>query len=269
MTGGATLGDALATYKDEGIARLNGSRRRRAEQEAERFAAWYGLSKRTGELKPYDVESFVGTISEFSSDASDRVEALRQFLEFLHKSGQTETNLKSHAKAPRVKGKRRSTGTNQGAVVHKLTAEGHSQLTKELEALKAMRADISAAISAARADKDFRENAPLDAAREKQALNEARITEIEAVLKHVEIIDGANGAKDGIDIGSTIIVRNVGSDREQRFTLVHPREVDAKAGKISLDSPVGKALLGRAVGDKVEVQAPSGTLVLQITRVES
>jgi transcription elongation factor GreA len=127
---------------------------------------------------------------------------------------------------------------------------------------------VRSSAQSARHAKDFRENAPLDAAREKQALNEARIKEIESILKHAQIVE-SNGGGEGINIGSTIVVRNLKTEREQTFTIVHPREVNPTAGKISVESPVGKAVLGRGEGDEVEVQAPAGTMRLKIESVDS
>jgi transcription elongation factor GreA len=189
-------------------------------------------------------------------------------LDFLNRAGFTALNLKKEAKVPRVKGMKRSSAAREETIVHRLTADGHALLTRELEDLKAMRGEIQRAISAARQDKDFRENAPLDAAREKQALNEARIKEIESILKHAQIVE-SNGGGEGINIGSTIVVRNLKTEREQTFTIVHPREVNPTAGKISVESPVGKAVLGRGEGDEVEVQAPAGTMRLKIESVDS
>jgi transcription elongation factor GreA len=270
MTSGVSAGEALASYLKDGTAKLNGTRRRWAESQAERFVTWWGKSKPVLDLKPYDIESFVAsTVSGHSSDAGERVEGLRHFLDFLNRSGYTPLNLKKEAKVPRVKGMKRNNASREETVVHRLTAEGHASLTRELEELKAMRSEIQQAISAAREDKDFRENAPLDAAREKQAFNEARIKEIESILKHSQIIESNGGGASGISIGSTITVHNLQTEREQRFTIVHPREVDPTAGKISVESPVGKAVLGRGEGDEVEVQAPAGVMRLKIKSVDS
>ena len=269
MTSGASANDALRLYLKEGTGKLNGTKRRLAETQAERFVHWWGGDKPVTDLKPYDVESFVGnTVSGNSSDAAERVEGLRHFLDFLSKSSYTDLNLKKEAKVPRVKGMKRSNAAREETVVHRLTAEGHASLSKEFEDLKAQRSEIQQAISAAREDKDFRENAPLDAAREKQAFNEARIKEIESILKHAQIIQ-ANGGGSGVVIGSTVVVRNLQTEREQRFTIVHPREVNPTAGKISVESPVGKAVLGRGMGDEVVVQAPAGAMRLKIESVDS
>lgn len=268
MTDSVTLGKALSKFRDEGSATLKGAKRRSAEAQAKSLAEWYGPERPAKDLTPYNVESFIaGRISGHSSDVADRVEGLRNFLDYLAKENLTTSNLKKDAKVPRIKGMKRASATREEAPVHRLTAEGIAGLNEELQERIMHRAEIANSITEARADKDFRENAPLDAAREKQAMNEARIQEIENLLRHAQVVD-AHGSPNGIDIGSTIIVRSLPGEREQRFTLVHPRETNPRAGKISVESPVGKALLGRAVGEEIKVQAPSGVLVMKIQSVE-
>ncbi|MEX2237600.1 MAG: transcription elongation factor GreA [Dehalococcoidia bacterium] len=268
MTTAKTLADALQQYLEEGSTKLIGMKRRLAENQAERFVKWVKPDTALDNVRPYDVESFVNAnISGHASDAADKVEGLRHFLEYLGKTS-AAINLKKEAKVPRVKGLKRGTSSREETVVHQFTAEGHASLTAELEMLKNQRHDIQASIGAARADKDFRENAPLDAAREKQALHESRIKEIENLLKHAEIMPSGGDGRRGVHVGSTIIVANAKSGKEQRFTIVHPREVNPQAGKISIESPVGKAVLGKMPGDEVEVQAPSGMLVLTIRSIE-
>jgi transcription elongation factor GreA len=266
MTSADTVGEALKLYLQDTSLKLNGTKRRSADSQAQRFTEWVKPQSALSDLKPYDVESFInGTVSGHSSDASERVDGLRHFLDYLFKA-HGAPNLKKEAKVPRVKGIKRSAGTREETVVHRLTADGFKALTEELENLRGQRKDIQGAISDARADKDFRENAPLDAARERQALNESRITEIEAILKHSEIVH-SNGSA-GVNVGSTIVVRNLKTDREQKFTIVHPREVNPSAGKISIESPVGQAVVGRGPGEEVEVQAPSGSIAFRIESVE-
>lgn len=268
MSNRPTLMDALRKFQDEGLNGLKGGKRRAAEAQAKNLADWYGGVRPATELTPYHIESFIaGKISGHSSDAAEKVEGLRNFLDYLSVAGYTETNLKKDAKVPRVKGMKRASASREEAVINKFTAEGHADLTHELTERIAHRAEIALSITDARADKDFRENAPLDAAREKQAMNEARIKEIEELLKHSQVINGSGPGK-GIDIGSTVVVQRLPDELEQRYTLVHPRETNPGAGKISVESPVGKALLGRSVGEEVSVQAPSGTLVMKIHSVE-
>ena len=127
--------------------------------------------------------------------------------------------------------------------------------------------EIAEDLRAAMADKDFRENAPLDAARDQQAHLEARIHLIEDQLRHAVIIDPeTKGGR--ANVGSTVKVLNLDVDREQTFQLVSPSEVDPQGGKISVESPVGNAVINHIPGDEVLVKAPSGPVRLRVLDVE-
>jgi transcription elongation factor GreA len=116
------------------------------------------------------------------------------------------------------------------------------------------------------ADKDFRENAPLDAARDEQAHIEMRIRDLEEKLRNAVIID--EQAKGGrANVGSFVRLLNLSTSKEQQFTLVSPAEVDPKNGKISIQSPVGIAVQNRSEGDEVTVNAPSGPIPFRIVEV--
>jgi transcription elongation factor GreA len=115
-------------------------------------------------------------------------------------------------------------------------------------------------------DKDFRENSPLDAAKEKQGHIEARIREIEAMLKRAVIVDGA--LQTGrVRVGSKVRVKNLGSEKITEYSIVGPTEANAAEGKISSVSPVGKALINAAAGDEVNVDVPAGTMTLIVEAV--
>ena len=148
-----------------------------------------------------------------------------------------------------------------------MTLEGVALLEHELEELKARRPQIARELHAAMADKDFRENAPLDAARDTQAHLEARIRSIEDQLRHAVIIDPET-KRGRANVGSRVKVLNLSQDREQTFQLVSPSEVDPADGKISVESPVGSAVIDRVPGDEVEVRAPAGSVRLRVLEVE-
>jgi transcription elongation factor GreA len=192
---------------------------------------------------------------------------LRAFLSFVKKERFTGVNLASHLRlrksATPTRGGRAATPTSS-----RLTAEGHAALAAEMEELKAQRPRIAEDLRRAMMDKDFRENAPLDATRERQAHVESRISEIETLLKHAEVLQekAASGAK--AQLGSTLFLRNLASGAEVRYTLVSPSEVKPTEGKISIASPVGKALLERAVGEEVEVSAPAGVLRFRVEEIQ-
>ena len=147
-----------------------------------------------------------------------------------------------------------------------MTIEGLAGLEKEVAELKAERPVIAELLRTAMADKDFRENAPLDAARDAQAHLEARIRQIEDQLRHAVIID-ADQKGGRANVGSTIRVLNLKSDREQVYHLVSPNEVNPAEGKISIESPVGMAVMNHSAGDEVQVHAPAGELTMRLVEV--
>ncbi len=120
----------------------------------------------------------------------------------------------------------------------------------------------------AMADKDFRENAPLDAAKEQQGIIEGRIQELESMLARTEILSAKPRKKQlKVAMGTKVTLKELGSGRKILYTLVDMREADVAAGKISTQSPVGQALLERSVGEEVEVTVPKGTVRYKVERI--
>ncbi|HOD12688.1 MAG TPA: transcription elongation factor GreA [Candidatus Omnitrophota bacterium] len=150
-----------------------------------------------------------------------------------------------------------------------LTKEGYEKLQTELERLKTVeRNKISRAIGEARLLGDISENAEYDAAKDAQAHCEARIAELEEKLSRVRIIDNEDIPKDKAFIGAFVTIVDVDSGSKDRYMLVSPEESDYESGKISIQSPIGKALLGRQVGEAIEINVPAGTLKYKITKIE-
>jgi len=150
------------------------------------------------------------------------------------------------------------------------TEEGLRKLQEELHHLRTVeRPHISQQIADARDKGDLSENAEYHAAKEDQGLLEARIAKLEEVVANARIIDASQLDSSKAYIHSMVRVRQVGSGAERTFTLVAESEADIKTGKISVGSPIGKGLLGRAIGEVAEVTTPAGTTrfeVLDITR---
>jgi transcription elongation factor GreA len=238
-----------------------------SQSEVYRFVRWYGADRPVGELRGHDVALYAESLGVATADVVRRAEALRSFLAFAKKESLTATNLAAHLRLrktpPNVEG-----GAATAATPSQLTAEGHASLSAELESLKAQRPGIAEELQRAMIDKDFRENAPLDAMRERQAHVEGRIRQLEAILKHAEVVGGqtAPGAK--THLGSTVILRDLASGAAVRYVLVSPSEVSPAEGKISIASPVGKAILSRTVGDEVEVSVPAGSLRFRIEEIQ-
>ncbi|MCL0049477.1 GreA/GreB family elongation factor, partial [Dehalococcoidia bacterium] len=114
--------------------------------------------------------------------------------------------------------------------------------------------------------KDLSENAPFQAAREQCGQLEGRIRELKEVLRSATVIDKKQGVK--VSIGDSVVLRDLVSGEEMRYILVSPKEVDPTRGKISSASPIGKAIIGRAQREEVEVEAPGGRLCYLIKQVE-
>ena len=147
----------------------------------------------------------------------------------------------------------------------KLTAEGLKELQNELETLKTEgRAEIAEKIKIARGYGDLSENSEYDEAKNEQAKIEARIVEIEAMLKNCEIIGEVKGKPKTVSLGVKVKVYDAEFDEENEYQVVGSNEADPRNGKISDESPVGKALMGKKVGEEVTVEAPAGEIKLKI-----
>ena len=147
----------------------------------------------------------------------------------------------------------------------KITEDGLLKLKNELENLKTVgRADIAEKIKIARGYGDLSENSEYDEAKNEQAKIEARIVEIEAMLKNIEIISEVKGNAKTVMIGVKVKVYDEEFDEECEYLLVGSTEADPRKNKISDESPVGKALLGHKVGEVVAVEAPAGEIKLKI-----
>lgn len=150
------------------------------------------------------------------------------------------------------------------------TAEGLKKLKEELNHLRDIeRPKASQAIAEARDKGDLSENAEYDAAKEAQGLLEMRISKMEETLANARLIDESQLDTSKVLVLSTVKLRNQNNGMEMKYTLVAESEADIKTGKISVNSPIGKGLLGKEVGDTAEITVPNGTLkfdILEITR---
>jgi len=151
------------------------------------------------------------------------------------------------------------------------TEKGLKKLKAELNQLKDVeRPNASQAIADARDKGDLSENAEYDAAKEAQGLLEMKISKLEAVVSNARVIDESQLDNSKILIHSTVKIKNTTNKMEVTYKLVAQSEADLKTGKISVDSPIGKGLLGKKVGDTADIQVPNGTMtfkILEISRV--
>jgi transcription elongation factor GreA len=149
-----------------------------------------------------------------------------------------------------------------------LTREAFERLREELHELKTRRrAEVATAIAEAREKGDLSENAEYAAAREEQRLLEARIAELESMLAQSQVIDPAHLDTSRIGLLATVRLRNRKNGQELTYMLVPAVEASVRAGKISVESPIGKALLGHKVGDIISVQVPAGSMELEVLEI--
>lgn len=138
-----------------------------------------------------------------------------------------------------------------------ITPAGHQRLLQELSRLKTVdRPEVTAMLAAARTQGTREENAEMDSAQERQAFVEGRIAEIEDKIARSQVIDPASIRSQRIAFGATVSLLDQDSDEKLVYTLVGPDEADARAKRLSVSSPVGRALIGREVGDEVSVEVP-------------
>ncbi len=149
-----------------------------------------------------------------------------------------------------------------------ISKEGLEELKKKLDFLKnEERPKIIQAIQEAREHGDLKENAEYKDARERQRIIDKQIAELEAKLRSVRVIDETNISTDKVGLLSKVTIKNLKLGKEVTYTIVSSAEADFKKGKISTSAPIGRALLGRKVGDIVEVKVPAGIMKFEILKI--
>lgn len=150
-----------------------------------------------------------------------------------------------------------------------MTVAGHKALSEEFEQrTSVVRPNIIAAISEARAHGDLSENAEYHAAKEQQSLNEGRIQELESILALADVIDVTKLGGDTVKFGATVDLIDEDTEEEKTFQIVGNPEANASEGKISISSPIARALIGKEAGDSIEVTAPGGSKAYEILAVK-
>ena len=264
MTSGSevSLGEAARRF----LADLPAEVRSSSQQEIYRFVRWYGWEQTFAALVPAAVANYAEQLSQSDADYSRKLESVRAFLSYARKQGWSKVNLATHLKTRKASNK--STVSRHGK--HRpvsLTQQGYDELKAELTVLQDKRLQLIEDTRRAAADKDFRENAPLDAAREQRGHVEGRIIEIEAILGSALILNEAREATHAASLGDEIVLQDLASGEEVRYTLVSPTEVNVTSGKISGASPIGRAIVGKVRGDVVEVTVPAGKLRYKILNI--
>jgi transcription elongation factor GreA len=149
-----------------------------------------------------------------------------------------------------------------------ITRAGYEILQKELRQLKTVdRPNVIQAIEEARAHGDLSENAEYEAAKERQAFIEARVNELSFKLNNADIIDPETLPKDRAVFASRVLLENIDTGEDVEYQLVGPEESDINQGRISIASPLGKAIVGRRPGDEIVLQAPGGKRVYELVQI--
>lgn len=260
------LNEAMIVYMRE----IPSEDRKRVQAELSRFLRWVGGERKATTLAAPEIGEYSDLVSARGTapDAVSRLEVVKKFLAYLKKQGVIEVSLAQHLRLR--KGRSSATRRNQTTVereVVRLTKQGHLELTTRLAEYREERRQIADDIHRAAADKDVRENAPLEAAREAQGMLQSKINEIEATLRAASVIDETietAGAR--IRLGSTIVLEDKGTGRTTTCQIVAPNEASPLQAKISSASPVGSAVLGRAPGDQIQVKTPRGMQTYRIVK---
>ena len=222
-------------------------------------------------IEPFFIEQYVKltNLKHSNQNASKKLTVARDYLNYIHTEGFTESNLGNHI---RNKKGRRGGSVSLKSKVHEgdiveISKEYHDSLEKELHVKFKERENVVIDINKAAADKDFRENAPLEAAREKQGLIESQIKTIEETLRRSVIINTKKSNKKNkiAQIGSKVTLEK--ENKRTKINLVASPEADVNLSKISLESPLGKAIMGKVENDHVTVSAPVGEIEYKIVKI--
>lgn len=252
-----TLLDALEQY----LLTLKPEQRRSQENYIRRFVRMTGESQPVSYLSGSRVELYaVNELKPSDPNAQDQVAALKAWFQFLKKREFTTQNFGIHI---RVKPARNAGGGSSRVRTEEppveMTADGIAQLKGELAEHQAQRLQQVRAVEVAREDGDLRENAPYHAAREQLAFTDNRIRVIEETLKRAVVVERDKDDERSV-VGCLVTVTRLPAGAVDTFQLVGAREANARDKKISVESPVGRQLLGRTVGELVDVELPNGTV---------
>lgn len=259
-----TLGEASLQF----LSQLSPEKCEANQAEINKFVRWYGAERSLGKLTAHEIANYAERLSLSDTDQDKKLKMVRAFLSHAKKQGWCRINLATHLKAKKTKsGPALSARPGMPETIH-LTPRGHAELKAELATLKSKRPELIEETRRAAADKDFKENAPLAAAREKRGHLEGRIKELEETLKVAVVLNGDRAPDVKISIGDRVTLLDIAAGEELSYVIVSPTEVDPIQHKISFASPLGKALVGGNEGETVEISVPAGKLHYQIKRVE-
>lgn len=256
-----SLGEAALSF----LTSLPPEERKDKQQEVNRFVLWYGKERLTSQITPVEVANYAERVGASTGDITRRLEPVRAFLTYAKREGLVKANLAPHL---RVKASPRTPLRTKPKQQVVLTPEDYVQLKSQLAALEEERGRIAEELRQAAADKDFRENAPLQAAREHRDQIEAKIRGIQTAISTGVVVEEKPAEESAVRLRSKVILLDIASGRKLTYTLVTKNEANPAKNKISIVSPLGKALLNQRQGNVVKVIAPAGELCYQIEQIE-
>jgi len=239
-----------------------------SQQEINKFISWYGKDRPVERITPLEIETYAGWVASSTREAAKKLQPVKSLLTFLKKEKFTKTNLATHlrVKQPSTKTKVRAKPPKEQVL---LTEDDYSQLKAQLVTLEEDRRLIAEELRRAAADKDFRENAPLQAAREQRDQIEARIRQIQTAINTGVLVQHEERQEEVIArLGSKVTLRDLASGAQLAYTLVTKNEASPMNNKISIVSPIGKACLNQRQGDMVKVIAPAGEISYHIESID-
>jgi transcription elongation factor GreA len=259
---------SLGQIATQFLLTLPSEERLKAQQEVYKFVRWYGEKRPLAGLTIPEVANYAEQITSSTTEVAEKLGVIKTFLAYAHKQGLTRANLAVHLKSKKTPPKSASILKRRSQRKVLLTSQGYADLKTQLTTLKNARPHIAEELQKAAADKDFRENAPLEAAREHQGQVEARIRKLESTLKMATLVDEQQTSGREITFGDTVLLRDLVSGEQASYTLVDASEANPIECKISVASPMGQALLGQMKGQNIEVKAPAGILHYRIEDIK-
>ncbi|MDP7232197.1 MAG: transcription elongation factor GreA [Dehalococcoidia bacterium] len=243
---------------------LSSQKKKAAQTEISRFVRHLGSDRSIRTIIPSEIGEYSNDfVKRTSQTEHEKIKSVKKFLAFLVNNQYTNANLSQHLRLRRSRRTRALQNIATKSV--NLTQSGYDDMKVQLSQLQKERIRLTGEIERAAADGDVRENAPLEAARENQAMVMSKMRDIESTLKIAEIIDSkTNDTR--VQVGSKVSLVQSESGMKLDYQLVEPREASPLHKKISIQSPVGEAILGRRVGDEVTVNTPAGQQTYKVEK---
>ena len=258
-----TLGEAMAEY----LSTVKPELRSSYAQTIRRFVEYAGESQLVSSLTGSRVELYAeNQIKPSDPTAPERVAALKAWFQYLKRKDYAPANFGVHIRVRRVAG--RSAASNNAPVQEErieMTADGLETLKRQYDELASQQAELIQAVETARSDGDLRENAPYHAAREALSFHQQKMKDIEHSLARAVVVQARDERS---SVGSVVSVTNLDTNKTFDYTLVSAREANAAQQRISVESPVGRQLLGRRVGEEVLVSTPRGESRFRVEAVK-